>query len=69
MTLHEAIAKAIKGMGGGEQHVQDITEFIKRNRLYIRKDGDAPARKQVSADIAKYPELFSRNDGYIWLNE
>lgn len=34
MTLHEAMIKAINELGGGKQHIQDVTDYINTHRLY-----------------------------------
>ena len=36
MTLHEAMIKAINELGGGKQHIQDVTDYINTHRFIFR---------------------------------
>lgn len=36
MTLHEAMIKAINELGGGKQHIQDVTDYI-NTHVYIQE--------------------------------
>ena len=69
MKLHEAMVKAIIDLGGGKQHMNDVADYINKHDLYQRKDGDSLLSTQVSARVGRYSHLFSRGDGYIWLND
>lgn len=56
MTLHEAIKNVL--LNFGKLPVKEITDKINSHRLYKRKDGQRINTNQISARIAKYPELF-----------
>ena len=67
MTLHEAMIKAIDELGGGKQHIQDVTDCINTHQLYTRGDNAVLPVNQVSARLNKYKHLFCRADGFIWI--
>lgn len=69
MTLHEAMIIAIKDLGDGKQKMSDIANYINVHNLYKRADNSPLQTKQISARVHKYPNLFSRGDGYVWINE
>lgn len=69
MTLHEAMIKAINELGGGKQHIQDVTDYINTHRLYSRGDNAVLPVNQVSARLSKYKNIFCRADGYIWIKD
>ena len=57
MTLHEAIKNVL--LNFGKLSVKEITDKVNSHRLYKRKDGQRLNSTQISARIAKYPELFT----------
>lgn len=57
MTLHEAIKNVL--LNFGKLSVKEITDKVNSHRLYKRKDGQLLNSTQISARIAKYPELFT----------
>ena len=67
MTLHEAMIKAINELGGGKQHIQDVTDYINSRHLYSRGDNDVLLVNQVSARLNRYKHIFCRADGFIWI--
>jgi len=67
LTLHEAIRRVIDTYGPAT--VSDITEKINQQRLYMRKDGEPVPANQVSARIRKYPHMFIRENGKVYMNE
>lgn len=67
MTLHEAMINAINDLGGGRQRIQDVTDYINVNHLYVRGDNALLSVNQVSARLNRYKHIFCREDGYIWL--
>lgn len=69
MTLHEAMAIAIKNLGGGKQRMIDVANYINEQSLYKRGDGKPLSSKQISSRVHQYPHLFSRGLGYVWMNE
>ena len=68
MTLHEAMIIAIKKLGGGKQKMQVVADYINSNGLYTRKDGKPVPSEQISARVHQYEHLFSRKDGFVWMN-
>lgn len=69
MRLDEAMIIAIKNLGGGKIKMTDVASYINVHNLYKRKDGDLLQSKQISARVHQYPNIFSRGDGYVWINE
>jgi hypothetical protein len=68
MTLHEAMIKAISDMGGGKQSISDVADYINSHNLYTRGDNSPVPINQISARINRYKQLFSRGDGFVWIN-
>lgn len=69
MTLHEAMIIAIKKLGGGKQKMTDVANYINKHNLYNRGDSTPVPSSQISARVHKYPHLFSRGSGSVWLND
>ena len=67
MTLHEAMTKAIKDLGGGKQRIQVVADYINMHHLYERGDKNPVRVNQISARLNKYRHMFRRADGDIWL--
>ena len=67
MTLHEAMINAINDLGGGRQRIQDVTDYINVNHLYVRGDNAELPVNQVRARLNKYKHIFRSADGYIWI--
>lgn len=65
MTLHEAIAHVLEG--GRRLSSADIAHAINLRGLYTRGDGRPLPASQISARVSNHPELFGRDDSYIWL--
>lgn len=60
MTLHEAIIKVLK-QAGRAMTTSEIANALNRNKWYTKEDNSVIATSQISARIAKYPELFTKN--------
>jgi hypothetical protein len=67
ITLHEAIKRVINEYGPAA--VVEITARVNEQGLYKREDGKPVLANQVSARIRKYPHLFIRENGKVYLNE
>ncbi len=69
MTLHEAMIKAINDLGGGKQHIQEVTDYINTHHLYLKGDNTPLTVNQTSARLNRYMHIFCRSEGFIWLRE
>jgi len=67
ITLHEAIKRVINEYGPAT--VVEITARVNEKGLYRRRDGNPLLANQVSARIRKYPHMFIRENGKVYLNE
>ncbi len=67
ITLHEAIKRVINEYGPAA--VSEITAKVNEKGLYRRRDGNPVPANQVSARIRKYPHMFIRESGKVYLNE
>jgi hypothetical protein len=67
ITLHQAIKRVINECGPAA--VPEITAKVNEKGLYRRMDGNPVPANQVSARIHKYPHMFIREDGKVYLNE
>lgn len=66
ITLHEAIKRVINEYGPAA--VAEIPAKVNKQGLYKREDGKPVPANQVSARIRKYPHLFIRENGKVYLN-
>jgi len=64
MTLHEAIIKVLQ-QAGRSMKPSEIADALNRNKWYAKGDNSSIATSQISARIAKYPELFSKSGSLI----
>lgn len=67
ITLHETIKRVINEYGPAA--VVEITARVNEQGLYKREDGKPVPANQVSARIRKYPHMFIRENGKVYLNE
>lgn len=67
ITLHEAIKRVINECGPAA--VSEITAIVNEKGLYRRRNGSPVPANQVSARIRKYPHMFIRENGKVYLNE
>lgn len=66
MTLHEAIVKILIEHGKGLSPSQ-IADILNKTKAYIKGDGSAIASSQISARVNKYPDLFTKQGGLIFI--
>ena len=64
MTLHEAILKVLQ-QAGRAMTTNEIADALNRNKWYTKEDNSVIATSQISARIAKYPELFTKNGSLV----
>jgi hypothetical protein len=64
MTLHEAIIKVLQ-QAGRSMTTREIADALNSNKWYIKDDKSLIATSQISARIAKYPELFTKNGSQV----
>lgn len=67
ITLHEAIKRVINEYGPAT--VSEITAKVNEHGIYKREDGKPVPANQVSARIRKYPHMFVRESGKVYINE
>lgn len=67
ITLHEAIKQVINEYGPAA--VVEITARVNEQGLYKREDGKPVPTNQISARIRKYPHMFVRERGKVYINE
>lgn len=67
ITLHQAVKRIINEYGPAA--VAEITAKVNEQGLYKREDGKPVPVNQVSARIRKYPHMFIRESGKVYLNE
>jgi hypothetical protein len=67
ITLHETIKRIINEYGPAV--VSEITAKVNEQGLYKRKDGEPVTVNQICARIRKYPRMFIKEGGKVYLNE
>ena len=65
ITLHQAIKRIINEYGPAT--VSEITTKVNEKGLYRRRDGNSVPANQVSARIRKYPHMFVRESGKVYI--
>lgn len=66
MTLHEAIEQVLQDYGKPLSSAA-IAAVVNEKQLYVRKDNAPVQATQISARTANYPNLFSRENGKVYL--
>lgn len=66
MTLHEAIIEVLKEHSKGLS-LSQIASILNKTRTYVKGNGSDIASNQISARVNKYPDLFTKQDGLIFL--
>jgi len=64
MTLHEAIIQLLQ-QTSRSMTTREIADALNRNKWYEKEDKSLIATSQISARIAKYPELFTKNGSQV----
>jgi len=67
MYLHDAIINVLSEKDG--QTPRQIAIKINTSKSYVRKDGELLETQQISARINKYPNLFKKENGKIYLEK
>ena len=66
MKIEEAIVYCLATSNRG-MRTEQIADMINRQRLHLRKDGQAVTSKQVYAVVCRYPDMFVKAEGRIML--
>lgn len=66
MKIEEAILYCLASQNRG-MRTEQIAEFINRNHLHVRKDGQPVTSNQVYAVVCRYPDVFVKAEGRIML--
>jgi len=66
-TLHEAMERVLREKPNCTATAVELSEAIRQQALYARKDGASPKPQQISARARRYPELFATEGGLIRL--
>lgn len=68
MTLHEVIEQILRETRR-PMKAAEIAQFINVNKLYIKGDNTLVGNNQVSARVAKYPDVFKVDDLGVSLHD
>ena len=60
--LHEAMELVLREKPNLTATARELSDAIRQQALYERKDGDSPKAPQISARARKYPELFAMTE-------